>query len=720
MLIKNLTIQNFQSYYGVTSIDFSIGLNLIIGNGGKGKSKLFNAFYWVLFGDIYITDLGWCSTNELPNSSKMTMKRHEFINKKALFDCRIGDYILCQVTLELEDDKQNTFTIERTVKAERKEEENWESIFAWNVSSNMLKVIYDDLKGTRTINDDLAEDKIRELFPTGIRKYIWFQGESLDSLIDFRKPEVLKEAVKHISYFPYYEKLTSIIALARTTIEKKEGSHLREINKQNSEARTLLKHIEFLRSKIDLETQNRVKIEEHIEKIQVALAEDESKISGLAKFSELVTKYEKVQIEIKDILNDLTNIDNEERKLLPSLWVLRGTGDLILHCKEIINAHVEEEYTAPERKFLDNPSKVKLEEILYKDHRCYVCGSLVDDEHPDTRNWILNRLRMQEEYLREMEEYASNIEFSKRFNMFLGRIQDYPDSLMVSIEAIDKQYHELSEKEEKLRVKLRACNEKKKTLDEQIEDIKRKNGIDPRREAAQYTTYDRTIRASRSNLEKEQKNLRVCEDNIRSLKDQLSTKEKELNSSGVTSGVITSVEETEWKQISTILEDICKSVQESARKELLRNIETRANEFYVSFTKHDRGYKGRVEIGDDYSIQYDAGLNTSHEDRKKMSIINALLSLNQEKLKTYYPFISDAPTSNFDPSTTHKYLLGIKDVFHQSIIMTKDVVIGSDNYNDLFNQDKVSRIYELTSHIYNDGDNEPEIYEVSTNVERLK
>ena len=200
----------------------------------------------------------------------------------------------------------------------------------------------------------------------------------------------------------------------------------------------------------------------------------------------------------------------------------------------------------------------------------------------------------------------------------------------------------------------------------------------------------------------------------------MSTKEKELNSSGVTSGVITSVEETEWKQISTILEDICKSVQESARKELLRNIETRANEFYVSFTKHDRGYKGRVEIGDDYSIQYDAGLNTSHEDRKKMSIINALLSLNQEKLKTYYPFISDAPTSNFDPSTTHKYLLGIKDVFHQSIIMTKDVVIGSDNYNDLFNQDKVSRIYELTSHIYNDGDNEPEIYEVSTNVERLK
>lgn len=375
MLIRNLTIHNFQSYYSTTSIEFGSGLNLIIGNGGKGKSKLFNAFYWVLFGDIYITDLGWCSTNELPNSAKGTMKRHEFINKKALYDCRIGDTVLCQVTLELEDDNQNTFTIERTVKAERKEDENWESVFAWNVSSNMLKVVYDDRKGTRTVNDDLAEDKIRELFPIGIRKYIWFQGESLDSLIDFRKPEVLKDAVQHISYFPYYEKLTTIIALARTTIERREATHLREINKQNSEARALLKSIEFLRGKIELELQNKSKTEEHIEKIQAALAEDEGKISGLAKFSELVTKYEKVQLEIKDIMNNLTNIDNEERKLLPSLWVLRGTGNLVLQCKEIINAHVKEEYTAPERKFLDNPSKAKLEDILYKDHQCYVCGS---------------------------------------------------------------------------------------------------------------------------------------------------------------------------------------------------------------------------------------------------------------------------------------------------------------------------------------------------------
>ena len=70
MIIKNITIENFQSYYESQTMEFSKGLNLIIGNGGKGKSKLFNAFYWVLFGKIYITGIGWCTTDNLPQSGK--------------------------------------------------------------------------------------------------------------------------------------------------------------------------------------------------------------------------------------------------------------------------------------------------------------------------------------------------------------------------------------------------------------------------------------------------------------------------------------------------------------------------------------------------------------------------------------------------------------------------------------------------------------------------
>lgn len=104
MIIKNITIENFQSYHESQTMDFSNGLNLIIGNGGKGKSKLFNAFYWVLFGKIYITGIGWCTTDSLPQSAKFAMQRYEFINKRALFKAQINDEITASVQIEIEDD----------------------------------------------------------------------------------------------------------------------------------------------------------------------------------------------------------------------------------------------------------------------------------------------------------------------------------------------------------------------------------------------------------------------------------------------------------------------------------------------------------------------------------------------------------------------------------------------------------------------------------------
>ena len=85
----------------------------------------------------------------------------------------------------------------------------------------------------------------------------------------------------------------------------------------------------------------------------------------------------------------------------------------------------------------------------------------------------------------------------------------------------------------------------------------------------------------------------------------------------------------------------------------------------------------------------------------------------------YYPFISDAPTSSFDLETTHKYLLGIKDIFGQSIVLTKDVDLESDKYLDLQNQSNVSRIYNLESKIYS-GDSNRGQHEVSTLITILK
>lgn len=717
MIIRNITIENFQSYYESQTIEFSKGLNLIIGNGGKGKSKLFNAFYWVLFGKIYITGIGWCTTDNLPQSAKFAMQRYEFINKRALFKAQINDKIRASVQIEIEDDKGNDYIIERSVSALRLEGEEWDSKDAWQVGGNMLKVSFDSTTGTKVLNDLLAEDKINELFPDGIRNYIWFQGESLESLINFRNKETLKAAVKHISYFPYYEKLSEIISKSKLKITGIESRKLKEVNKHNSNVKGLLSTINNLNYKISREEENKKQFETNIETIKIALEEGETKISGLASYSMLVKKYKDCENEINKLLSETTRIDEFQREKLPSLWVLRGIEPMIQQCKEIIEKHKEEEYTVPEKKYLDNPSRSKLEEIL-KDKKCFVCGTeFSEDDAP--YHYITERLRLQEEYLKEMEEYTSNMQLSKQFNMFVGKIQDYPDSLLISLSKIDKQWKDSEDELERYMAQRRRKQDEKRKLDEQIEDIKKKHGVDPVTQAETAGIINSSIRASRSNLETLQRKLDVSKQTLNNYRSELRATERELEKLGAKDTTVAKVPETEWKHISTFLEDICKRVQENARKDLLHKIEERANLFYAKFTEHDNGYKGNVKIGEDYSIEFDAGLNTSHEDRKKMSIINALLSLNQEAMGTYYPFISDAPTSSFDLETTHKYLLGIKDIFGQSIVLTKDVDLESDKYLDLQNQSNVSRIYNLESKIYS-GDSNRGQHEVSTQITILK
>ena len=51
MIIKKITIENYLCYYGVKEFELSDGLNIILGENGEGKTKLFEAIDWLLNGD---------------------------------------------------------------------------------------------------------------------------------------------------------------------------------------------------------------------------------------------------------------------------------------------------------------------------------------------------------------------------------------------------------------------------------------------------------------------------------------------------------------------------------------------------------------------------------------------------------------------------------------------------------------------------------------------
>lgn len=718
MLIKKLTIENFQAYNGVHEIEFSKGLNLVIGKGGKGKSKLFNAFYWVLFGNIYITDVGWCAVDNLPQSSNGAMQKHEVVNKRALFLAKVGEMVPVSVKLDLEDDKGEFYSIERSLTCVRQDYDEFDSTYAWKIGDGIIRASFETATGTMVKIGYQAEEVIRSLFPTEIRNYIWFQGESLQSLIDFRDKETLKNAVKYISYYPYYEKLSEIITKSQAKIERQETVALRNINNHNTQVKACLGEIQLLRDQIEREENNYDRIKNDIERVKQAIVEDDAKLQGLASFTELVQKYDKCEADIREINLKLDNIENYQRRQLPSIWIMRKTDSLIKQSKALIEKYAEEEFSTPQQKFIDNPGRSKLEEIL-RDHRCFVCGSDAS-EGSEAYKYIIQRLEEQDAFFKAQEEYRRNIDASKKFTYFMGKIQDYPDSLLHSLQAIDQQIQESEGQRMDLMSKRKKINEIKEELDKEINEVKKKYGVDPVRQAGTANLLGNNIQASRSNLDILKRNLGISKSTIIQLKSKLEDEHKKLDALGATSGAQTTVAETEWKNISTFLKDICDRVKEQARVELLHKIESRANEYYEACTKHGDGFRGCITIKDDYSVAFDSGINTSHNDRKKVSIINALLSLNQEAMGVYYPFISDAPTSSYDHETTAAYLFGIKDIYQQSIIITKDLDVNRDGYDKLYNDNKVSRIYELVSEHHVPGSSNPEKHEVSTIFNQLK
>ena len=55
MILKSIELENFMCYYGHNKFEFTEGINVIIGDNGYGKSKLYDAFYWVMYDECFDT-----------------------------------------------------------------------------------------------------------------------------------------------------------------------------------------------------------------------------------------------------------------------------------------------------------------------------------------------------------------------------------------------------------------------------------------------------------------------------------------------------------------------------------------------------------------------------------------------------------------------------------------------------------------------------------------
>lgn len=674
MLIKSIKLKNFQCYYGDKhEINFTKGLNIITGSIASGKSKLFDAFYWVLNDKIFVTGKDWVATKGLGIS---------LVNDKAKYDSNdINDLIETSVEIVVKTTpSRNSESIEYTIRREylisRRTMNDCFAPSTWTTSTPTLTVEYVNQKNS---NHEIAQGQeakeiIENLFPSKISPYIWFQGEALDKLIDFDNKGTIRKAIDYISYVPLYKTMDNIIS----TVDKKISNTARkEVGKLSGNVKLYNDLSRQIEDKNKDEINNQKLLEAKLITLgeRTAQMEDvESVLSTLADFPKLSEEKIELENDLININNDIERLDINERKKFSSLWMLYGAktlfqtaADRLIEFEDHRQSLISKEYELP----LDVPGDVYLNKML-KNELCMICDrpAKKDSEAYNNIKAKLNR-KIKPEYLTPENEQINTEVLT--FKAKLGSLSRNYDFIKDGIIGHKKKINDLYEERKIFNDKLIAVNE-------DIGRLYTKRGIDVsegaqthRNKHGEYKTLNEEVRNLNRKIAFYRASLREFDMQISKLEGE-QAKIQRVNSD-------VNVVEEEIAKYTKYLANHISEIEKKEYDKLIGQIESEANMKFSDITSVNKTIDGIIKIDREtfrvLNIDEDGrelhNYNTGHYTLMKMCIINAIISLTNNYKDESYPFITDAPTSNLDDKATFAYLESISDTFKQSIVITKDI-----------------------------------------------
>ena len=718
MIIKSVKLKNFQSYYGEKNkIEFTEGLNIIAGSIASGKSKLFDAFYWVLNDKIFVTGKDWVFTKNLGIS---------FVNDKAKNESTaIDDLIETSVEIVVKNNNERgskniNYTIRRQFLIKRRELGDCFSSGNWNISSSDLSVEYIDkvTSNAEIAKNQEAKDIIEKLFPSKISPYIWFQGEALDKLIDFDNKGTIRKAIDYISYVPLYKIMNNIISEVDKKITNRARKEIGKLTSDISKYEEISKKIEQKNASI---SNNKQLIEEKSKSLALRkeqLDEVERVLAALVEFP--VLNEEKIEIEndLNTIGESIQRLDINERKKFSSLWMLYGTkhlfksaADRLIEFEDYRQSLISKEYELPE----DVPGDVYLNKMLDQEI-CLICDRPAEKNSNAWNNMKakLNR-KLKPEYLSEENEKINNEVGG--FKAKLGSLSRNYDSIHDEILDHRKKLNEAYEE----RI---IYQDKLQQVKDDIDKLYNKRGIDisdgtltHRKKHGEYKTLNEIITNLNRKLEGTKASVRDAEMDIAQLEGELSKIQRSNDS--------VKVIEEEIKKYTKYLSSHIANIEESEYNKLINLIESEANMSFGEITSVNNTIDGYIKIDREtfrvLNVDNDGreleNYNTGHYTLMKMCIINSIISLTNEYKDASYPFITDAPTSNLDNKATFAYLQSISETFKQSIVITKD--IDENEIDNIKNKNYVKGLFHLK--IKNDtGNSVMDRKEAFTNITTIK
>lgn len=723
MIIKEIRINNFRSYYGSNYLSLSHGLTLIIGDNGDGKTTLFEALEWL-----------FDTTGENRKESHISEKRKSELGIGEVDEVSVG------ITFEHDGEKEivKSFSFEKTAEDNvRTKDYKFKGYFIDGAERNFIP-------GDRLLN---------MCFEPVIREYCMFKGE--DKLNVFDNDAVLKTLVDTFSGIKQFDELVEMTSGFEQKSMAAANRELQNDKKVSKQAKELNAQLADLINEI----QN---IKAELNKKKISISEFSSKLELLEKNQETSELYQvikerlKVQKDKRAKLLALSSCDYTIN-LLDKYWILRSFPSIIKEFSVKVSAlskekrrldKLETERRAKEvgereaifkiQKLANNavplpwnlPDEQTMKEMI-DDEICKVCGRpapkgteayefmcnklneylmhIADEASKNLRSEADEKPLFPNSYINEL--HSRQIKISGDTEQEISKIKtvisdelEFVAKRKAELSEVEKQIQELETEQNDLLMQSGLSAE---LLDKNISDLR---GF-----------FDAKNRAENRVVELETM-LRYKEDAKEDIQEQLSQLAPTNSMTQV------------YQRVHTAFEKITKAFSNAKEQNInnfLQMLETESNRYLQKLNKNDFygiirisktiSNSARIELYSENNVKIE-NPNGALKTTMYMSVLFAISQITTLKREQDYPLVFDAPTSSFGGFKEDTFYNVIDTIDKQCVIVTKDLLNVDKNTGekkmDFDTIDKLScSVYRIAKvEPFNDKD----LSTIQTVVERIK
>ncbi len=296
MKFEKLILENFSSYFGKHTVEFNSNVGkpvvIIVGGSGNGKTSIFDAINWSLYGRQY----------ELVLEEQHEKSIGDYVNETALRNSLKSkdNFVEMACTLYFEHEDKH-YRIQQAVAAKQVQDkveiaEHTSALYEFSPTGNYQEIKHVDLF-------------LNEILPSNVRDYFLFNGDRINKLalpgaskeirdgiyrvVDL---ELLQNGVEHLK--------DAARKFRRNTKDSSKGE-LAEIETQYSAAHDTL---EELNRKKNTLTEDKNALEEKIEVINGKLRDLKGTIDLQKRRDQLQETYKSKEADLKQVIANLRTV----------------------------------------------------------------------------------------------------------------------------------------------------------------------------------------------------------------------------------------------------------------------------------------------------------------------------------------------------------------------------------------------------------------------------